>query len=646
VEPRRTAPVTPHDSARLRLSIVGVVVVSLFAALFARLWYLQVLDSEQFVQAATRNQVRLVYQEAPRGRILDRQGRVLANNRRSEVITVSREDAREHPDMLPKLAALLGIELAELEKRIADVRFSPYKPVPVAQDVSEEIVVYLREHAAEFPGVEPTRLARRVYHFGALAAHVLGYVGEINDKELADREGADYRLGDSIGKSGVELVYERDLRGIPGIVKHEVNSQGKVLRDLGVREPIPGDDVQLTIDIDVQRLVEESLDQGLQAARQNVDREEKKHFLAPAGAAVVLDPTDGSVLAIASHPSYDPNNFVNGISRDTFAALQDPNNHYPLNNRAVMGQYAPGSTFKLMTAIAGLQGDMIAPNSSLTDEGIYRVPNCRGEKCTYRNAGGRSYGRVNLQRAIVVSSDVYFYWMGARFWVERSRYGEGIQGTARRFGFGSKTGIPLPTEKAGRVPDPDLKRELHERYPEAFPEGEWRTGDSINLAIGQGEMVVTPIQLANAYATFANGGAIYEPRVAARVLDRDGDELRTVAPSRVGDVDLPPGVRDPILQGLRGVVAQPEGTAAAAFAGFPADFPVAGKTGTAQVARKQDTAVFVAFAPFDNPRYTVAVFMEEAGFGGSTAAPVARRILEGIAGQPPGPIQIVQEAVE
>jgi penicillin-binding protein 2 len=639
------APVAPPDSARLRLSIVGVVVLSLFAALFARLWYLQVLDSEQFVQAATRNQVRLVYEEAPRGRVLDRQGRVLVDNRRSDAVTVQRDQAREHPEMLPKLAALLSLEQAELEKRIADVRYSLYKPVPVAEDVAEEIVVYLREHAAEFPGVAPTILARRVYRYGTIGSHLLGYIGEINDRELADRQAEGYRLGDTIGKAGVELVHERDLRGVPGIVKHEVNSRGDVLRELGRRAPIPGNDVQLTIDIDVQQLVQESLQQGLEAARQTSDREDKRPFVAPAGAGVVLDPADGSVLAIASHPAYDPNQFVKGISHELFATLQDPASHYPLNNRAVMGQYAPGSTFKLVTAVAGMQTGMIGPNSSITDEGSFRVPNCRGEKCTFRNAGGRSYGRVNLHRAVVVSSDVYFYWMGSRFWTERSRFGDGMQGTARQFGFGSKTGIPLPTEKAGRVPDPETKRELHERYPEAFPEGRWFTGDSINMAIGQGEVVVTPMQLANAYASFANGGAVYQPRIAARVLDAHGKEVRQLAPNQIGSVDLPPSVRDPILQGLRGVVAREEGTAYAAFAGFPGDFPVAGKTGTAQVRGKQDTAVFVAFAPYDNPRYAVVVFMEEAGFGGAAAAPVTRRILEGIAGQPPGPIQIV-EAVE
>lgn len=636
------APVNPPSSARLRLSIVGVVVLSLFAALFARLWYLQVLDSEQFVQAATRNQVRLVYEEAPRGRILDRTGRVLADNRRSEVVTVQRDQARQNPEMLPRLAALLDLELDELEERIADVRYSLYKPVPVAEDVPEEIVVYLREHAAEFPGVEPTRLARRIYPHGTIGAHLLGYVGEINDRELADREGGDYRLGDTIGKGGVEIIHERDLRGAPGIIKHEVNSQGTVLRVLGRKSPVPGNDVQLTIDIELQQLAQESLQQGLEAARERRDREEKKPFAAPAGAAVVLDPTDGSVLAIASHPSYDPNQFVTGISHELFATLQDPASHYPLNNRAVVGQYPPGSTFKLITATAGVQTGMIGPTTSLTDEGSFRVPNCRGEKCVFRNAGGQRYGRVDLRRAIVVSSDVYFYWMGSRFWIERGRFGGGMQATARQFGLGSKTGISLPGEKAGRVPDPETKRKLHEEYPKAFPEGRWFTGDSINLAIGQGEMVVTPLQLANAYATFANGGTVFEPRVAARVVDREGDEVRLIPPKRVGSVDLPPALREPILQGLRGVVAHEEGTAYAAFAGFPRELPVAGKTGTSQVHGKQDTAVFVAFAPYDNPRYTVAVVMEEAGFGGSAAAPVARRILEGLAGAPTSPVEIVE----
>lgn len=627
----------------MRLAIVGVAVLALFAAMFTRLWYLQVLDSETFVQAASANQVRIIYEEAPRGRILDRHGRVIVDNRLSPAVTVDRERVAKHPGVLDRVAGLLGMSRAEVDERLADQRFSPYKPVPIAQDVPEEVIVYLEEHRADFPGVQAEMLTQRFYPHGSLGAHVLGYVGEINDRELEERRSEGYRLGDSIGKSGIELVYERELRGEVGVVKKEVDSKGRVIQDLGRKEPVQGLDIQTTIDLDIQRVAEESLLRGLERARTRIDRMLKKPHPAPAGSVVVLDPRDGSVVAMASWPSYNPGDFVNGIKSSVFAALQDPANHFPLNNRAVQGQYAPGSTFKLVTAVAAASRGMITANTTITDPGFFRLPSCRGEKCTFRNAGSRAYGRVNLPRSLTVSSDVYYYNLGARFWFERDRWGDGIQETAREFGLGSKTGIPLLTDKAGRVPDPESRRQMHEANPEAFPEGRWYAGDNVNLSIGQGELVVTPLQLANVYATFANGGTLWAPRIASRALDRQGRTHEEFSASKVRDVALPPEIRNPILQGLKGVISGSEGTAVAAFRGFPVDrFPVAGKTGTAQVSRKHDTAVFAAFAPADAPQYSVAVIMEESGFGGSAAAPVARRIFEAIAtGEPAADVEIV-----
>lgn len=631
-----------NDSARLRLTIVGIVVISLFSAIFARLWYLQVLDSETLQAEATRNQVRLVFEPAPRGRILDRQGRPLVENRIAEAVTVTRIEVKGHDEVLARLAALIGISVVELERRIADPRFSPYRPVPVAEGVPEEKIVYLREHAADYPGVQVQALAERAYPNPGLAAHVLGYVGEINDKELASREKDGYRLGDEIGKSGAEQSYEADLRGRPSRLALEVDASGEVVDTLSSRPPTPGNDVQLTVDLDVQRLAEESLAQGLEASRGRVDRTDRKPFAAPAGAVVVLDPRDGSVLAMASFPTYDPSAFVRGISPELYRTLLDKANHVPLTNRAIQGQYAPGSTFKLFTALAALQRGAITPNTTVLDEGSFHLRSCRGERCVYRNAGGRSYGRVNLTRALTVSSDVFFYNLGANFWFGGGPNSVAIQETARQLGLGERTGIALAGEQHGRIPDPDSRRRLHELRPDAFPEGKWRAGDNVNLSIGQGDTVVTPLQLANAYAAFGNGGTLYEPRVAARVLDAGGKTVREVAPKALRPVPFDPNVRNPILQGLRGAVFDPLGTAAGAFAGFPlATLSVAGKTGTAQVSGRQDTALFVAFAPVENPQYVVAVVMEEAGFGGSAAAPVARRILEGLAGAPPGPVQLV-----
>ena len=631
------------DSARLRLSIVGIVVVSLFSALFARLWYLQVMDTSTFQALATRNQVRVIYESAPRGRILDRMGRPLVENRGYQAITVTRKEIEDRPDVVTRLAALLAIPRDELERRIADQRYSPYKPVPVAENVPEDLVVYLREHGADFPGVAAAAVAERTYPHGALAAHVLGYVGEINDRELDQRRAKGYRLGDDIGKAGVEHSYEQDLRGIPGQTRLEVDAEGTVLEPaLSSRPPRQGKDVQLTIDLDVQALAEDSLNKGLEAARGSYDRNMAKHFVAPAGSVVVLDPRDGSVLAMASNPAYNPADFVNGIRAEVFAALQDPANRFPLNNRALQGQYAPGSTFKLFTALAALRTGLIAPNTTFVDEGSYRIRNCRGERCVYRNAGNRSWGRINLARALTVSSDAFFYDLGANFWSRGGPTRTAIQAAARDLGLGDRTGIELAGELKGRIPDAESRKRLHEAYPKAFPNGDWRTGDNVNLSIGQGDTAVTPLQLANAYAAFANGGTLFTPRVGARILDAGGNVVREVAPEVASTVPIDPAHRGPVQEGLRFALLDQEGTGTGAFAGFPLDaFPVAGKTGTAEVRTKQDTALFVAYAPVHAPQYVVAVVMEESGFGGAVAAPVARRILQGLAGSPPGPVQLV-----
>jgi penicillin-binding protein 2 len=633
------------ETSRVRLSVIGIVVLSLFAAMFSRLWYLQVMDTAKFQSIATRNRVRIVHEEAPRGLILDRKGRPLVTNRSSLAITVSRAELKgKEDDVTPRLAALLGISKEELSRRINDPRFSPYKPVPVATDVDKDKVVYVKEHAPDFPGVDALALAERSYPKGALAAHLLGYVGEINDTELKDRKNHNkaYRLGDSIGKSGVELTYEDDLRGTPGETKYQVDASGNVLGPpLGSIPPEQGHNLQLTIDLDVQQLAEDSLAQGLDAARRTFDKDNKKNFVAPAGSVVVMDPRDGSVLAMASNPTFDPTSFINGIKPDVFAAMQDPNSHFPLTNRVIAGQYAPGSTFKLVTSVAGLRDGLLDPNSWFLDTGSLRV----GNRIFY-NAGKRSYGRVNLARAITVSSDAYFYSLGANFWNQRGRLGEtAIQDVAHEFGLGERTGIPLPAEAKGRISDPATRKKLHDEHPTAFPEGHWFAGDNVNLAIGQGETVVTPLQLVTAYSTFANGGTVFEPRVAARVLDQAGTPVRDLPANSVRKVALPGAVRDPVLQGLEGAVAAIDGTAHGAFAGFNA-FPIAGKTGTAQVTGKQDTAVFVGFGPANNPQYVVAVFMEEAGFGGAVAAPVARRIFDGLAGKPVTPIQLDEGKVD
>lgn len=620
------------------MGILGVIVISLFAAMLARLWYLQVLAAPTLSVEAQNNGVRLIATEAPRGRILDRTGKVIVDNRVVNAVTLSRDDAKRQPELLARLSPLLGASVEDLTKRVNDDRFSPFKPVPLVEDVPKETLIYLKEHQAEFPGVDGVQLTQRNYPNGTVAAHLLGYVGQINDTELEAREDDGYKAGDTIGKSGVEQAYEDDLRGRPSVEKLEVDSKGNVLRTLGVQPAVQGNDLQLGIDLEVQALSEESLQQGLETARSSADRLTGERFAAAAGSVVVLDPNNGSVVAMASYPTFDPKDFVDGISQAKFAQLQDPAGFFPLNNRALQGLYAPGSTFKLVSALAALQEGLIQPRDTVVDTGSMTVG---GQ--IFRNARSKPNGRIDLTRAITVSSDVFFYEIGKNFWEARGRFGPAaIQEAARSLGMGEPTGIELPFEGEGRVPDPESRKKTHDANPTAFPTRDWFTGDNLNLAVGQGDLVVSPVQLANAYAAFANGGTVYAPRIASAVLDPSGRVLRKIDTQTLQTVDLPPSVRAPLLAGFEGAVADPDGTAFAAFQGFPLEeFSVAGKTGTAEVAGKQDSALFSAIAPVEAPRFSVTVVMEQSGFGASAAAPVARRVLEKLAGVEPTPVNRV-----
>ena len=640
------------ENPRVRLSVLGVVIVSLFAALFARLWYLQVLASQQFQRTATLNSQREVLEEAPRGRILDRNGVVLVDNAVSTVVTIDRSKlpaANKSPavqladptrvDLLDRLAAEIThytfkpVDRTFLEKRIADVRYSPYTPVPVAENVPKELELFLDEHHDEFgPAVAVTTSTVRTYPYGRLASHVLGYVGSITPDELTahEQDPKTYRLGDEIGREGVERTYEADLRGFPGKKVLEVDANGNTVGVLSSTPPVPGNDVKLTIDATVQAITEQSLKEELANAhnRQNSDR---SYNPAPAGASVVLDATNGQVVAMASFPDYDPRDFVNGISSEKWDLYNnDPN--VPLNNRALYGLYAPGSTFKLLTSYAALKSGLISGDTTINDRGSYTIPECKGQ-CTFKNAENAVHGLVDLPRALTVSSDVYFYQLGAQFDQQRGALGDPIEEATTAFGFGQETGIPLPGEQVGFVPTKDHAKARHEANPTAFPKNDWFVGDNLNLAIGQGDTVVTPLQLADAYGAFANGGTLYSPNIASAILAPGGTNqvVRTIEPRTLRTIDMPPEVRDPIFAGLVGVTQQKDGTAYGSFQGFPAGWTVAGKTGTAQVTGKTDTALFAGFGPAESPKYVAVAVLEESGFGARAAAPVVRAIFEPLA---------------
>jgi penicillin-binding protein 2 len=629
------------SDSRVRTSIIGVVVIALFSALFARLWYLQVASANEFHAAATKNAVREIREPAVRGRVLDAKGAVLIDNRVANQITVDRKLTPHQlsADLL-RLSALLDVPMKTLRARVNDARISPYTPVPVATDLPYEKLAYVSEHKADLPGVRAETVPVRRYPNGTVASHVLGYVGEINSNELKQQvPKREYQLGDQIGKSGVELAYESDLHGRAGVTRVEVDSTGKVIRTLSSHAPTSGHDIRLTLDLDVQKTAETALQQGMDAAKKAKDITYKKGFKtlnAPAGAVLVMDVATGSVVALASLPDFDPNLIVNGIPAATWKQWQDPKSNFPLLDRVVAGQYAPGSTFKLVTAIAGLAAlPDFGVNTTINDQGKYAYPTDPHRFFT----GDGAPGRVDLSRALAVSSDVYFYTLGGNLyfrWKHQQSGGDALQTTARAFGFGSQTGIALPNEATGRVPDPAWKQQIHATNPQAFPYADWLPGDNILSAIGQGDMLVTPVQLASAYTALANGGTRFSPRLADEVLDPTGKVIRTLPAIELGKVALPG--RETILAGLTGVVDYTKGTAAAAFAGFPKGL-AAGKTGTAQVAGKQNTSWFVGMTPAAQPKYVVLAVVEEGGYGAQTAAPIVRAVMEKLNNLPVGEVK-------
>lgn len=619
-----------------------MIALSLFSALVLRLWFLQVLAHETYAVAATSNQVRVVPIEPTRGRILDRNGEVLVKNRQSYVVSVRPDQLDNRAEAVSKLAGILETSPEEIEKRLRDKRHLPFAAIPVKEDVSKEVATYLREHGPDFRGVYSDLRSFRVYPHGGLASHALGYIGEITEDQLKDESfpsSAGYRRGSLVGRSGLEYSYEKELRGREGLVKLEVDAAGKVkkiLDDSG-KEPREGSDLVTSIDLRIQMATEESLRFGIEKARTVFDKESMKNYLAPAGGALVMDVRNGEILAMSSFPTYDPSAFIGGISRPEFDALSnDPAK--PLIDRVTQAQFPPGSTFKIVTAAAAL-GDGLA-----TRNGKYACPaSYRYADRTFRNWRSLDSGHISLVQALIDSCDTVFYDFAAKFYQRfRSEPGkpERLQDYARAFGFGQRTSIDIPFEKAGRVPDEGWLKEMNARAPSAFPYKTWLPGYTINMSIGQGDLLTTPLQLANAMAAVANGGTLLQPHIGFRVMNEDR-VIRSVQSKELSKVPVQAAHLEIIRRGLEGVTTQ--GTGRGAFSGFPfAQVSVAGKTGTAELQTKppkQPYAWFTAYAPADKPQYVVAVMLEEGGHGGETAAPIARRILEAIFNLPMSDIQ-------
>lgn len=572
--------------------------VVIFVIFFVRLWYLQVIKEQEFRLLSEHNRIRLIKIPAVRGMIMDRAGRVMADNRPSFNVLVTPEDVDDLQGLTNTLAPVLDLSPDEIAHTLKDRDRPPFQPVAIKRDVSWEELSFIKNHRLDLPGVEIQIVPIRTYPYDTVAAHVLGFVGEINRDELRKRKG--YQMGDWIGKSGVELMWEEYLRGIDGGRQVEVDAVGKELRVLKEVPPVAGNQLYLTIDLDLQQYGEQLLGKR-------------------AGAIIAMDPLTGEVLAFCSSPPFRPALFAEGISAQEWEQLvSDP--LHPLQNRGIQGLYAPGSVFKIVTAAAGLEEGVIRPHTFFNCTGIHYVGR-RGYQC-WRSGG---HGAVRFYRGLVESCDVYFYNVGERLGVKKlSRYAEG-------FGLGRPTGIDLPDEKGGLVPTEDWKQE---RFGER-----WYAGETVSLAIGQSYLLVTPLQLLTLISAVANGGTVIKPLIAKRVEDLDNKILEEYPTKEISKVPISSETLGELREALLGVVKEDSGTGRAARV---EGLEIAGKTGTAQViglqggGRQQtqemtyqfrDHAWFVAYVPADTP-FAVVVLVEHGGHGGSAAAPLAREMIK------------------
>ena len=597
--------VVPRDvppELQSRLGVAVVLVFAAFAGVGAQLWHLQVERGSEMRLLSENNRIRLVRVPAARGVVYDRNGEILIDNRPSFDVVLVPEDARDRRrQVLRNLASYLGEEESALHQavRAPAIKRLSYEGIVLRRDVDWQGVVALESHQLDLPGVSLQVGPKRYYPFGPLAAHLLGYVGQVSEGELADGASG-YRSGDLLGKAGLEKAWDVELRGVPGGEQVEVDALGRRMRQLEQVADLPGATLTLTIDRDLQ----EAADRALGPAD---------------GSIVALDPRNGEVLVMVSHPAYDPNMFARGIRRAEWRSLVQDRKH-PLANRAVQGQFPPGSTFKVAVATGALEEGVVTPFTGVTCTGGIPFGN-HFFRCWKR--GG--HGGVNLHRAVVESCDVFFYQVGRRLGVD------GIAEYARRLGLGLPTGIGLEHEKAGTIPDTQWKRK---RFNQP-----WFEGETLSVAIGQGYVTATPLQMANLAATIANGGTRYRPYYVKRVEAPDGSLRAEIQPEVLGEAHLKKSTLAQIRSAMRDVVMTDAGTGKKAQV---VGVDIAGKTGTSQVVKMgedrnranrgtqltRDHAWFIAFAPADSPEIAIACIVEHAGSGGGAiAAPVVQQVL-------------------
>ena len=597
----RRPPITPQLA--LRVAILGGIALTMFAIIFFRLWYLEVLSGDKYRAQANNNRIRDVDVPAPRGDIVDRNGRTLVDNRVSIAVQVDPRKlppaGRRRDGLYRRLGEVLGQNPRQMRAEVARQRLLlPYAPATVKADVSRDVYSYLFERQDDFPGVSVSRVYLRQYPQGTVGAHIFGTVGSISPAELKQLKFKGVPQGTIVGQDGIEYTYDRYLRGRDGANRIQIDAQGRATGELSLREPTQGKDLKLSIDLGLQREGEQAIS-GLGSGR---------------GAFVAMDPRNGEVLALGSAPTFNPNVFAKPLTQAGYRALTSSANGSPLLDRAIRGEYPTGSTFKLITSVAGLQSGAFTPDTIIDDPGSIQIGNI-----VFQNSGGTPHGSIALREALQVSSDVFFYTLGARM---NNSGRQALQTWAHKLGIGRRSGIDLPGEFSGLLPTPAWRDRLFRKHLTDRP---WSVGDNVNLAVGQGDLEATPLQMAVAYSTVANGGRVLTPHVGLEVDDAAGRVLQTIQPGASRNIHLDPSNRQAILDGLHLAASAPGGTSADVWAGFP--HQIDGKTGTAERPGQADQSWYVCYAPDPVRPIVIAVTIEQGGFGAEAAAPAARLMM-------------------
>ncbi len=601
-----------------RINLFGGAVIAVLGVLAAKVWSLQILSGASYSSEAESNMTATSSVAAKRGRILDRNGNEMIVNRGSRTV-VGDSTVADNDKVVHRLSLVLGIPKQAIRARLMDETSGRQGDRTVASDVSMRAISYIVENPTVFPGVSVETKTTRYYPYGTVGAHVLGYTGTISEEELKSQaDGSSYESGDVVGKAGAEGAFERLLQGTKGTKTYRVNSNGDSLGVLSEVEPDDGNDVKLTIDLGAQQVAETALQAAFEHAQG------AGHENGTRGAIIAMDVNTGGIVAMASGPSYDPNSFTGGISADLWDSLNNDDSGYPMTNRAIAGQYPAASTYKAFTGLAGLTYGLVDDKTEYDCQGTWTGMGSQYPKKCWLLSG---HGYLDIYRAIADSCDVYFYEVAKSFYELNDTNPDALQDYLRSWGFGSVTGIDISGETEGRVPDAEWKKSYFWETPE---DAQWVPGDLANMVIGQGDVLVTPLQMCTAYAGIATG-KMYKPHVLYQVLNHDG---QVVIGEKVEDSSYKPQVSEEHLKVMREALHMvvTDGGATSVFSGFP--FEVGAKSGTGETgsSERDDYAWFCAYGPYENPKYSVACVIEQGGGGSAIAGPPVRTLLAKLLG--------------